>query len=183
LESPLYTPVILSVCVLEVVLLLLLPPPHPAMPAAMQPNSTMPAQAYRSRFAVGTRRRLSRNSVSSKHATIHIGPTGRLGVCPGAGSGANWDSVVINVAVQDPGVVLVPAVGLHVAGLPTALPLFMNCTVPVTPAPLFPVPVTVAVKVTLPPEVIEVELEVTAVVVAIVPPAPTEKLVVPVDPA
>lgn len=92
---------------------------------------------------------------------------------PGPLGGAKSDSAVVNVALQVPGVVLVPAVGVHVAGVPSAAVPFMNCTVPVTPAPLFPVPVTVAVKVTLPPEAIVVTLGITVVVVATVPPDPT----------
>jgi hypothetical protein len=149
------------------------PPPHPAMPAATQANSNAPAQAYRSRFAVGSRRRLSKNTIRSKQATIHIGPAGKFGGCRGVGGGVRSDSAVINVAVQDPGVVLVPAVGAHVAGLPSALPPFINCTVPVGPTPPLLPPVTLAVSVTLAPEVIDVELEVTVVVVAVVPPEVT----------
>jgi hypothetical protein len=76
-------------------------------------------------------------------------------------------NVVVRVAVHDPGVVLVPAVGvLHVAAVPWAAVPFMNCTVPVGPAPPLVLPATLAVSVTLPPEAIEVALAVTAVVVA-----------------
>lgn len=143
------------------------------MPAATQTNSNIPAQAYPSRFAIGRRRRLSKNAISDKHATIHIGPAGpprgTFGRRRGVGGGAKSDSVVINAAVQDPGVELVPAVGVQVAAVPSAVEPFMNCTVPVGPAPAWVVPATVAVKVTLPPEAMEVVLAVTVVVVTCVP--------------
>src|SRR5713226_3886676 len=101
---------------------------------------------------------VSRKIVSSAPAAIHIRPTGKVGIWRGAGGGVRNDSVVISVAVQDPGVELVPAVGVQVVALPSAVDPFMNCTVPVTPAPLLVVPVTFAVSVTLPPEAIEVAL-------------------------
>jgi hypothetical protein len=78
-------------------------------------------------------------------------------------------SVVIRVAVHVPGVEAVPAVGMQVAAVPNAVVPFMNCTVPVGPAPLLVVPVTFAVKVTVPPDAIDVALGVTTVVVACVP--------------
>jgi hypothetical protein len=73
--------------------------------------------------------------------------------------------VVISVAVQVPGVVLVPAVGVHVAAVPSAVVPFMNWTVPVGPAALLLVPVTLAVSVTLPPELMLIALAVTTEVV------------------
>jgi hypothetical protein len=79
--------------------------------------------------------------------------------------------VVISVAVQVPGVVLVPAVGVQVAGVPRAVVPFMKVTVPVGPAALLLVPVTFAVSVTLPPELMLVALDVTTVVVTWVPAA------------
>jgi hypothetical protein len=148
----------------------LLPPPHPAIPTATQANSNAPAQAYPSRFAIGRRLRLSKNAISDKHTTIHIGPAGKFGTCRGAGGGVRSDSVVINVAVQDPGVELVPAVGVHVAAVPRAAVPFMNWMAPVGPAPLLVLPVTLAVRVTLPPDAMDVALEVNAVVVACEPP-------------
>jgi hypothetical protein len=60
--------------------------------------------------------------------------------------------------------VLVPAVGVHITALPKLLDPFLNCTVPVGPAPLLVV-FTVAVSVTLPPDTMLVALEVTVVVV------------------
>ena len=68
--------------------------------------------------------------------------------------------VVLSVAVQDAAIVLVAAVGVHVTGLPIAVEPFLNCTVPVGPAPLLVV-VTLAVSVTLPPEMIVEGLGVT----------------------
>ncbi len=67
--------------------------------------------------------------------------------------------MVISVAVHVPGAVLVPAVAVQVAGVPSAVAPFMNVTVPVGPAALLFVPVTFAVSVTLPPELMLVALE------------------------
>jgi hypothetical protein len=91
-----------------------------------------------------------------------------LGVrgCGDPPGGASSDSAIVKVAVHDPGVVLVPAVGAHVAAVPRAAVPFMNCTVLVGPAPPLVLPATLAVSVTLPPEAIDVGLEVTVVVVA-----------------
>jgi hypothetical protein len=96
--------------------------------------------------------------------------------------GAACDSFVINVVVHVPGVVLVPAVGVQLTAAPSGVVPFMNCTVPVTPGVLFPVPVTVAVKVTLPPEATLVALGITVVVVTTVPPELTLNAEVPVEP-
>lgn len=79
--------------------------------------------------------------------------------------------MVISVAVHVPGAVLVPAVAVQVAGVPSAAVPFMNVTVPVGPAALLFVPVTFAVSVTLPPELMLVALEVTTVVVTWLPAA------------
>jgi hypothetical protein len=57
----------------------------------------------------------------------------------------------------------VAAVGVHVAAAPKLLDPFLNCTVPVTPAPLLFV-FTVAVNVTLPPDTTLLTFEVTCVV-------------------
>src|SRR5580693_7741116 len=105
----------LSVC--GVVPPLLLTPPHPAMPPATHTNKSAPTLAYPSRFAIGSRRRISKNAASNRLATIPIGPSGRLGVrgCGDPPGGASSDSAIVKVAVHDPGVVLVPAVGVHVA--------------------------------------------------------------------
>jgi hypothetical protein len=65
--------------------------------------------------------------------------------------------------VQD-AAVLPAAAGVHVTAAPRLLVPFLNCTVPVGPAPLLVV-FTLAVNVTLPPDVILATLEVTAVVV------------------
>lgn len=154
----------LSVCGLP--LPLLLDPLQPAMPAAMPANSSRLAHAYPNRFAAGTRFRLSRKIISSKHAAIHINPTGRVGMWRGAGGGARNESVVLSVAVQDAVVEAVPFVVVHVAAVPSAADPFMNCTVPVGPAPWLVV-ATVAVNIMLPPEAIEVALAVTVVVVAV----------------
>src|SRR5713226_9062139 len=72
--------------------------------------------------------------------------------------------VVVKVAVQNAVAVLVPAVGMHVTAVESAVVPFLNCTVPVGPAPLLVVE-TFAVRVTLPPEAILVAELVTLVVV------------------
>jgi hypothetical protein len=75
----------------------------------------------------------------------------------------------MSVAVHVPGVVVVPAVGVQVAAVPSAAVPFMNCTFPVGPAAPLVVPVTFAVSVTLPPDATVATLEVTTVVVTWVP--------------
>jgi hypothetical protein len=121
--------------------------------------------------------RLSKNAMSVRQATIHIGVAGKFGVWRGIGGGVRSDSVVANIAVQV--VVLLPAV--HFAAAPSAAVPFMNCTVPLGGAPLDVVTVTVAVSVSLPPEAIDVALGVTTVVVACF--AATVTVVCPVDTA
>jgi hypothetical protein len=78
--------------------------------------------------------------------------------------GARKDRVVVNVAVQDAAVVVVAAVGAHVTAVDRVLAPFLNCTVPVGPAPLLFV-ATVAVSVMLPPETMLLTLDVTCVCV------------------
>ena len=75
------------------------------------------------------------------------------------------ERVVVKVAVQDAAAVLDAAIGVQFAALPSAVAPFLNCTVPVGPAPLLFV-ATVAVSVTLVPAVIEEGLDVTEVAVA-----------------
>ena len=53
----------------------------------------------------------------------------------GVYGGARKARVVVKVAVQDAVVVLVPAAGAHVTAVESALVPFLNCTVPVGPAP------------------------------------------------
>jgi hypothetical protein len=133
----------------------------------------MPAQAYPSRLTTGearSRDTLSRIAASRSPATIHIGAKGKRGSRFGSLGGVRSDSVVMSVAVHVPGAVLVPAVAVQVAGVPSAVVPLMNVTVPVGPAALF-VPVTFAVSVTLPPELMLVPLEVTTVVVTWLPAA------------
>src|ERR1700730_10557480 len=78
-------------------------------------------------------------------------------------------NAVVSVAVQIPGVELVPAVAVQVAAVPRLEPASLNCTVPVGPAAPFVVPVTLAVRVTLPPVTTLVTLGVTTVEVTCVP--------------
>jgi hypothetical protein len=92
------------------------------------------------------------------------GSTGTCGRVRGLARGTNSDSEVVSVALHNAVVVLVPAVGVHITALPKLLDPFLNCTVPVGPAPLLVV-FTVAVSVTLPPDAMVVALEVTVVVV------------------
>ena len=67
--------------------------------------------------------------------------------------------------MQNAGDELVLAVGTQFVALPRLVDPFLNCTVPVGPAPLLVV-MTVAVSVMLPPEVIEDGLGTTWVFVA-----------------
>ena len=160
---------------------MLLLPPQPAMPAATQANSKIPAQAYPNRFAIGSRFRLSRNRISIRPATIHTGPSGTLGMrCGGPVGGARSDSVVINVAVQ----VVALAAAVHVAAAPRAVVPFMNCTAPPGAATFIAAAVTVAVSVTLPPEAIDAALDVTTVVVVcFAPPVTVTVIAADVDAA
>jgi|SRR6266849_4327629 len=149
------------------------PPPlplQPAIPAANHANSSSPAAAYPSRVHFRCSRAACcariKNKIASP-AAIHKGVTQIRG--PGCGLiiGTNCDSAVVSVAVQNAVPVLeaIPDLGVHVAAVPRLLDPFLNCTIPVGPAPLLLVEI-VAVSVTLAPEVIVVTLEVTAAVVA-----------------
>jgi len=117
---------------------------------------------------------------------IHNGPIGTLRIrCAGSTGprgGVRRANVVVSVAVHVPGVVAVPGVGVQVAAVPSAVVPFMNCTVPVGPAALLVVPVTFAVKVTLPPDAIDVTLGVTTVVVGWVPIAAVTVIAAEVEP-
>ena len=53
----------------------------------------------------------------------------------GAKGGARNAKVVVRVAVQKAVAVLVPAVGAHVTAVESVAVPFLNCTVPVGPAP------------------------------------------------
>lgn len=162
------------------------PPPQPAIPAARHAKSSAPPQAYPSLLLVGATRkrpRISRNEASISEATIDKGPIGKWGIrfagCPGGVSSA---SVVISVAVHVPGVEAVPAVGMQVCAVPSAVVPFMNCTVPVGPAALLVVPVTFAVRVTLPPDATVVALGVTTVAVTCVPAVAVTVIAAAVEP-
>ncbi len=148
------------------------PPPlplQPAIPAANHANSSSPAAAYPSRVHFRCSRAACcariKNKIASP-AAIHNGTIQILGPGCGLVIGTNCDSAVVSVAVQDafPVVEAIPDVGVQFTVLPRLLDPFLNCTVPVGPAPLLLVEI-VAVSVTLPPEVIVVTLEVTAAVV------------------
>jgi hypothetical protein len=86
---------------------------------------------------------------------------GRESMIPGGSA----ESVVVSFAVQEAPAELVAPAGVHVAVAPKFAPPFKNCTVPVGPTAELLLVLTVAVSVTLPPEVIDPMLEVTAVVV------------------
>ena len=85
-----------------------------------------------------------------------------LGMRFGPAGGARKANVVISVAVHVGDVA--PDTAVHACAVPSAVVPFMNCTVPVGLAPV-PVPTTVAVSVTLPPDGILVGEPVTVVVV------------------
>ncbi len=145
------------------------PPPEPlqpAIPAAMHANRIRPAKAYASRLPIDNRRCIASNAISSTEK-MPSGSTGTCGRVRGCAKGTNSDNVVVSVAVHKafPEVEAVPDVGVQVTALPKVLDPFLNCTVPVGPAPLLVVEI-VAVSVTLPPAVIVVTLDVTAAVVA-----------------
>src|SRR5229473_1921360 len=152
----------------------LLPLPlQPAIPAANHANSSSPAAAYPSRAHFRCSRAACcariKNKIASP-AAIHNGTIQIRGPGCGLAIGTNCDSAVVSVAVQNafPVVEAIPDVGEQFTALPRLLAPFLNCTVPVGPAPLLLVEI-VAVSVTLPPEVIVATLEVTtAVVVAFV---------------
>jgi hypothetical protein len=148
-------------------------PLQPANPAATHANSTKAAAAYPSRPLRYGHLLCSRaaccasakNKIAS-HAAIHSGSTGMRSLGCGPVKGTTCDSAVVSVAVQSafPELEAVPAVGVQVTALPKLLEPFLNCTVPVGPAPLLFV-FTLAVNVTLPPDAILVTLGVTVVVV------------------
>src|SRR5216683_5032642 len=154
------------------------PPPPPPLPLPLQPaipavthaNSNSPAAAYPNRAHFRCSRAACcariKNKIASP-AAIHNGTIQSLGPGCGLAIGTNCDSAVVSVAVQNafPVVEAIPDVGVHVAAVPRLLAPFLNCTVPVGPAPLLLVEI-VAVSVTLPPAVIVVTLDVTAAVVA-----------------
>src|SRR5262245_48733200 len=98
--------------------------------------------------------RFNRRSRSSAKTVITIHRTGGVGIRSGPDRGGRSDKVVVRVAVQNAGDELVLAVGTQFVALPRLVDPFLNCTVPVGPAPLLVV-MTVAVSVMLPPEVIE----------------------------
>ena len=81
----------------------------------------------------------------------------------GGEGGTRNASVVVRVALQVG--VAAPLTAVHVAGVPSVALPFMNCTVPVGLAPV-PDAETVAVSVTLLPDLMVVAELVTAVVVA-----------------
>lgn len=146
--SPLYTAVMLSVCG-GVTLFWL----HPEMPATALPRISRPAKAYPRRLASGRRFNLNRYAIASAPKRIQTGCVPKGGIWGGAAGGVRNDRVGLRVAVQKAVAPPAPAVGVQVAGARSVLVPFMNCTVPVGPAPLLVV-VTLAVSVTVPPEVI-----------------------------
>jgi hypothetical protein len=85
-----------------------------------------------------------------------------VGIRFGGDGGVRNARVVIRVALQVG--VAAPLTAVHVAGAPSAAVPFINCTVPVGLAPV-PVAETVAVNVTLPPDLMLVAELVTVVVV------------------
>jgi hypothetical protein len=144
---------------------LLEPPPQPAIPTTIHANRMRPAAAYPTRLPIDKRRCIARNMISSRE-TMPSGSTGSCGRARGFSNGTNSESAVVSVAVHEafPVVEAVADVGAQVTALPKLLDPFVNCTVPVGPAPLLVV-FTVAVSVTLPPDAILAGLGVTVVVV------------------
>lgn len=90
------------------------------------------------------------------------------GAAGGAGTGnpgGNAEIAVVNFAVHDAPAELVAPAGVQVTDAPRLLPLFRNCTVPDGPIAELLFEVTVAVSVTLVPDVMLTALDVTVVVV------------------
>ena len=145
-----------------------LPPPHPATPATTMAKSTIAAQAYFLRSTAGMYIRFKRKKRSITAATIPAGSTHTRGVRFQPDGGAMSDSeVVVIVAVHEGGLVPSKAVcAVHVTGVERLFEPFLNCTVPVGPAPLLVGPMTSAVSVTVPPAVVVVGLAETLVWVA-----------------
>jgi hypothetical protein len=85
-----------------------------------------------------------------------------VGIRRGPNGGTKKAKVVVKVAVHFG---VVPDTAVQVCAVPSTVPPFINWTVPVGLAPV-PDPVTVAVKVMLPPEAMLMEELVNAVVVA-----------------
>src|SRR4029077_16821472 len=111
------------------------------------------------------RRRCRARNTSNIAASMPSGTIRTFGRTRGPARGINSDSAVVSVALQEAFVDPVAPVGVHVIALPSAVDPFINCTVPLGPALLLLLDVTVAVRVTLPPDATLVGLEVTAVVV------------------
>lgn len=100
-------------------------------------------------------------AVSSRQGTRGVGM--RRGPVWGVKKASVVDRVALHVGEA-------PDTAVHVCGVPSAVDPFMNCTVPVGLAPV-PVPTTVAVNVTFPPEEMLVgELVTVVAVVCVVPP-------------
>ena len=131
-------------------------------------KSTIAAQAYLLRSAVGMYFRLRKNRRIITVATIPRGSTHRRGVRFQPDGGVMSDSeVVVIVAVHEGGLVPSKAVcAAHVTGVERLLEPFLNCTVPVGPAPLLVGPMTSAVNITVPPAVVVAGLAETPVWVA-----------------
>jgi hypothetical protein len=94
-----------------------------------------------------------------------MGMVGIRGIWRGTVGGVRKDRVVGSDAVQKAAAEVVAAVGTQFIAAPMEFPPFLNCTVPVGPTPLLFVD-TVAVSVTLPPDMMVDTLGTTAVEVA-----------------
>jgi len=144
--------------------LLELLPPQPASIVAAIKKNTAPAYAYCLRLAASIIESI--NAIVASAVASHARKTngvfgGRISIIPGGRA----ESVVVNLAVQEALVLLVAAVGAQVAAVPRFEPAFRNCTGPVGPAAELLFVLTVAVKVTVPPDAMLLALVVTAVVV------------------
>ena len=143
-----------------------LPPPQPESEATAIRKNASPVQAHCLRragsFAANQRLSAASSALSNAKITKGVWRGGRKSMTAG---GSAISAVGGSVAVQDAPVELVAAAGVHVtAGPKLALPL-RNCTVPVGLCVELLVELTVAVKPTVPPEVMLVVLGTAAVVV------------------
>jgi len=147
------------------------PPPHPAIPAPVSASNTSPAYAYPRRLEEGIFHK--KNPYIAAHAAnTQYTPGGTFGrEGEGLSGSPNADMVVVSVAVS-PAATFGPGAGFNVIVPVMGVDPFKNCTgalcntPPAAPgaSPLLCVD-TVAVSVTMAPDVIDVGLAVTFVAV------------------
>src|SRR5580698_10179084 len=139
--------------------------------------------ARRRRAGALLQRMLTINNIAKMPVMTASGPAGGIFGVRGDGvkkPGGRFERAGESDAVQVAAVVEVPAFGVQVTAEPSAVVPLMNWTVPVMPTPLLVELVTVALSMSVAPELIVLEAAVTAVVVGTEPVVPTVRLVLPV---